>query len=280
MSFNYRNAKNAEATARFWGKSLDRPDWYKVNAAAPEADTTEVIIFDVIGWPYNSADQFVRDLAAIKSPKITVRINSPGGDVFDGLAIFNALQEHEAHVTTRIEGLAASIASVIALGGDTVEAHASTMYMIHEPWVLTAGNQYDLRDVADVLGKIGKNLIDVYAANSSVGKRELKQMMADETWLTAEEAKDRGFIDQVITNAQPVKAGFDLSIFAHTPEGIGDEPEGKTLTKREIERALRDAGASRSFAKSIAAGCGGGGPQRDAEAINDCIQKLITAIKQ
>jgi len=251
MKLAYRSEKNAEAVARYWGKSLDKPDWYRIEAKDDD-NNAEIIIYDVVGWPYNDAFDLIRNLGTIKAKNISVRINSPGGDVFDGVAIFNALKEHPAHVTTKIEGLAASIASIIALAGDEVQAHKNAMYMVHDPWVLAAGNQYDLREIADILGKIGGNMLDIYYDKSNIGKRELKQMMKDETWFTAAEAKDRGLIDTILDTGA-AKAQFDLSMFANAPDGITGSKEGKELDEREIERALRDAGASRSFAKMIVA---------------------------
>jgi ATP-dependent Clp protease, protease subunit len=250
MNLKYRNKHGAEATARYWGKVLDKKDWYKVEALSD--DEAEVLIYDVIGWPFNDAGDLVRSLAEMKQKTITVRINSPGGDVFDAMAIFNALQSHKSKVVTRIESLAASAASVIALAGKEVQAYKNAMVMIHEPWIYTAGNQYDLREMADILEKISGNMIDIYSGNSGIGKKEAKQMMKDETWLTAKEAKEKGFVDTII-DGKAAKAQFDLSMYANAPDGITGNKEGRDLDEREIELALRDAGASRSFAKMIVA---------------------------
>jgi len=274
MKLAYRSEKNAEAVARYWGKSLEKPDWYKIEAKDDD-NNAEIIIYDVVGWPYIDAFDLIRNLGTIKAKNISVRINSPGGDVFDGVAIFNALKEHPAHVTTKIEGLAASIASIIALAGDEVQAHKNAMYMVHDPWVLAAGNQYDLREIADILGKIGGNMLDIYYDKSNIGKRELKQMMKDETWFTAAEAKDRGLIDTILDTGA-AKAKFDLSIYANVPDELEDsDREGATLSKQEIERALRDAGASRSFAKSIAARGSNGNSQRDVGGVKADIDKIL-----
>ena len=251
MNQKYRNRKTAEAVARFWNKPLDKPDWFKVQAISD--DETEIMIYDVIGWPFISADNFVRALAEITAKTVTVRINSPGGDVFDGMAIFNALKNYQqGKVITRIEGIAASMASIIALSGKEVQAFANTMYMIHEPYAFTAGNQYSLRELADILEKMSGQMIDIYSSNASPGKREIAQMMKDEAWLTAKEAKEKGFIDTIV-DGKAAKAQFDLSMFANAPDGITDSKEGRELDEREIERALRDAGASRTFAKMIVA---------------------------
>ena len=250
MNQKYRNKHGAEATARFWGKTLDKKDWYKVEALSD--DEAEVLIYDVIGWPFNDAGDLVRALAEMKQKTITVRINSPGGDVFDAMAIFNALQSHKSKVVTRIESLAASAASVIALAGKEVQAYKNAMVMIHEPWIYTAGNQYDLREMADILEKISGNMIDIYSGNSSVGKKEAKQMMKDETWLTAKEAKEKGFVDTIL-DGKAAKAQFDLSMFANAPEGMGFDTDQKP-TARDAEKALREVGYTRDEAKAIIAG--------------------------
>lgn len=246
----YRNTRNAEATARFWGKPLGKPEWYKVQALSD--DEAEIMIYDVIGWPYNDASELVRALNGIKAKTITVRINSPGGDVFDGMAIFNALQSHQSKVVTRVEGLAASMASVIAMAGKEVQAYKNTMLMIHNAWVFAVGDQNVLREVADLLEKIDGNLLDIYVGKTKTGKREMKQMMADETWLTASEAKEKGFINTIIESGTAAKAEFDLSIFGNVPDDLIDQH--KQPTERQLERALRDAGFSRADAKALLAG--------------------------
>jgi len=278
MNLKYRNSKTAEAVAKFWNKPLDKPDWFKVQAISD--DETEIMIYDVIGWPFISADNFVRALAEITAKTVTVRINSPGGDVFDGMAIFNALKTYNGKVVTRIEGIAASMASVIALAGKEVQAYANTMYMIHEPYAFTAGNQYSLRELADILEKMSGQMIDIYSSNASPGKREIAQMMKDEAWLTAKEAKEKGFIDTVL-DGKGAKAQFDLSMFSNVPDGLDGSREGGELTEREIERALRDAGASRSFAKSVAVGrsAGNDGDQRDVESLKSSIKAMITTFQ-
>ena len=248
MNLKYRNQRNAEATARYWNKPIDKADWYKIEALS--GDNTEVMIYDVIGWPFNDAGEIIRALAGIDTKTVTVRINSPGGDVFDAIAIFNALQSHKSKIITRIESLAASAASFIALAGKEVQAYQNAMVMIHEPWVLAAGSQHDLREIADILEKISGNMVDIYSQNSNVGKKEIRDMLQAETWFTAKEARERGFVDTII-DGKAAKAQFDLSMFAHVPDSFtGNDHE---LTERDAEKALRDAGFSRNKAKAILA---------------------------
>lgn len=269
MNFKYRNQRNAEATARYWNKAIDKSDWYKIEALSE--DNTEILIYDVIGWPFNDAGEIIRAMAGINTKNVTVRINSPGGDVFDAMAIFNALQSHKSKIVTRVESLAASAASFIALAGKEVQAYQNAMFMIHEPWVLAAGNQYDLREISDILEKISGNMVDIYSQNSSVGKKEIRDMMKAETWFTAKEAKENGFIDTII-DGKAAKAQFNLSMFAHVPDGLSDESQGRELTRKETERALRNAGASREYARAVAA--------KRAEASDEECAEIATQIKK
>lgn len=263
MQYKYRSQKNAESTARYWNKPIDKSDWYKIEALSE--DDTEVLIYDVIGWPFNDASELVRALADIKTKTVTVRINSPGGDVFDAIAIFNALQSHKSKIITKIESLAASAASFIALAGKEVQAYQNAMFMIHDPWVLAAGNQYDLREIADILEKISGNMVDIYSQNSNVGKKEIREMLKTETWFTAKEAKDKGFIDTII-DGKAAKAQFDLSMFAHVPDEF--KIEGHEPTEREKEKALRDVGLSLKEAQAFLAG------RRDCKGIDELVAQI------
>lgn len=267
MNLKYRNHKNAEAISRLWNKPLDKADWFKVQAAAD--GESEILIYDYVGWPFNDPRDLISALAGMDS--VTVRLNSPGGDVFDGTAIYNALKSHKGAVTTRIEGLAASMASVIAMAGGKVQAYDNAMLMIHNAWVYSAGNQYDLREIADILEKIDGNILNAYYEKSKVGKRELTDMMKAETWFTAKEAKEKGFIDTIV-NGKAAKAAFDLSIFANAPEGLFEDHEGRELTRKETERALRNAGASREYARAMAA--------KRADASNAEIVEVAAQIKK
>lgn len=253
MKLAYRNPKNAVAVAAYWGKSLDKPDWYSINAAA--GDEAEIFIYDVIGWPYNDAGELVRMMAGMRDRPVTMRINSPGGDVFDGMSIYNAAANHPGGVTVRIEGLAASMASIVAMAGRKVEAYQNTMVMIHNAWMGVVGDHNFMREMADVIEKISGQMLDVYVGKAKTGKREMKQMMDDETFMTAQEAKEKGLIDTVLANGKGAKALFDLP-FSNVPECL--RAEGNEPTEREIERALRDVGLSKNKAKkalALLAGC-------------------------
>lgn len=173
-------------------------------AAAP--DTTDILLYDEIGYWGITAKDFVAALETITTPNICVRINSPGGDVFDGLAIYNALKSHKANVTCVIDGLAASAASFIALAGSTVSIHQSAMVMIHRAWGFAVGNQASMLDIAAVLGKIDNQLAAIYAKQTGKSVEEIAALMTgdvDGTWFTADEAAALNLVDEVVVPASP-----------------------------------------------------------------------------
>jgi ATP-dependent Clp protease, protease subunit len=143
--------------------------------------------------------QFADDLKALGDvDEISVRINSGGGDVFAGLAIHNMLKRHKAKVTVYVDGLAASIASIIAMAGDKVVMPKGSMMMVHNPWTsVWGGDAEDFRHTADVLDKIRDSLVDVYAEKTKLDKEEIKALLDAETWLTAEDAVAKGFADEI-----------------------------------------------------------------------------------
>jgi len=249
MRYAYRTQANAQAIAAIYNKPLDKPEWFKVIAAKKDDEESEILLFDYIGWPYNDPRDFVQALAGMGD--VTIRINSPGGDTFDGAAIYNSITSHKGNVTTRIEGLAASMASVIAVAGKKVQAYDNTMVMVHNAWTFTMGNQYELRDMADLLEKVDGTILDAYQKKTKMGKKEIAQMMKDTTWMTAKEAKDKGFIDEIVTG-KSVKGDFNLSIFANLPDELKFDNDTEP-TIRDLEKALRDAGLSRNSAKAVLA---------------------------
>jgi len=275
MKLSYRNERTAKFIASYYSKPLDKPDWYSINAVSD--DEAEILLYDYIGWPYNEAGDFVRALGELRQGKIVIRINSPGGDVFDAHAIHNAIKAHPSKPTTRIESLAASAASYISIAGSERQAYKNTMAMIHEPMTGMWGNQYELREVADILEQISGSMIEMYADNTNVGKRELKDMLKVETWMNAKAMKEKGFIDTIIEAGKPVKAQFDLSMFANIPEGLSNGAN-EEATEREKEKALRDVGFSQKEAKAILAGRKEG-TQRDVEGIQAEVDRIINIMK-
>lgn len=274
MKLSYRNEKNAKYIAAQYSKSLDKPDWYKIESVAE--GETEVLVYDYIGWPYNDARAFVGALTGITKGNITIRINSPGGDVFDGHAIHNAIRAHPLKPVTRIESLAASAASYIAIAGHEKQAYKNAMIMIHEPMTGFWGNQHELREVADILQQINGTLIDMYADNTNLGKREIKEMLMAETWFTTKEAKEKGFIDTIIEAGKPISAKFDLSMFANSPT------EFREPNIRNIENLLREAGGlSKDKAKAVLArGWKAIGDDQDIGGANDIAKTTLNKLKK
>lgn len=174
-----------------------RASWYEIRNQ--DGDVAVLRIYDEIHWLFGvDAATFADDLAQITAREIRVEINSPGGDVFDGIAIFNALRAHPARVTTRVDGLAASAASVVAQAGDSRLMMSGAQMMIHEAWGLAIGNATDMREMAELLDRQTDNIIGIYAERSGRDRDELAAMVSDETWFTAQEAVDAGLADEVI----------------------------------------------------------------------------------
>jgi ATP-dependent protease ClpP protease subunit len=183
-----------------WVVRSSRPMTGITIRAAARKGSAEVTIYDPIGqdWIGNgvTAKKFREELLALgELDEIVVRINSPGGEVFDGFAIYNALKDNPARVVVHVDGLAASIASVIAMAGDEVIMGRGATLMIHNPWTLAIGDADDMRKVAEQLDKVGKGLVDAYMSRAKVSRQRVISWMDDETWFTAEEAVGAGFAD-------------------------------------------------------------------------------------
>lgn len=195
-------------------------------AQTANAKSAEILIYGDIGdswWSESvSAAQFVRELNALDADDITVRINSIGGSVPDGIAIHNAMKRHKATITTVIDGMALSIASLIALGGDRVEMAENAAYMVHAPWTYAAGNSAELRDVADMLDTWAGAMSTSYASKTGKPEAEMLGLLTDgkDHWYTAAEAKEAGYVDEVIS-AMPVaamaRASGELNRFRDVP---------------------------------------------------------------
>jgi ATP-dependent Clp endopeptidase proteolytic subunit ClpP len=209
-------------------------------------DETEIVIYDVIGedfWTGEgvSAKKFAAILAEVETPGILLKINSPGGNVFDGIAIYNDLVAHKAKVRVVITGLAASAASIIAMAGDEIEIAANAHIMIHNAWVMAVGNRNDLREVADFLEDIDAALAETYAARTSQSEKNISAMMDSETWMRGQAAIDFGFADRIAgDDSSTAQAAYDISLFAAAPVGL----------KKQIEAALREAGYSNTESKA------------------------------
>jgi ATP-dependent protease ClpP protease subunit len=203
--------------------------WYTIKALADGSDDgpAEILIYDEISpmWGVSAAD-FVRDLAAIDASEITVRINSPGGSVFDGIAILNALRGHDATITTVVDSLAASIASVIAMGGDRVVMNKNSSMMIHNAWDLAVGNADELQQAADRLRGFSTNIASIYADKAGGTVDDWQALMDAETWYTADEAVAAGLADETIveTVKTPSYARASLERFKYAGREAAPAP--------------------------------------------------------
>lgn len=214
--------------------------WFKVDNKA-SSDTTVVEIMDEIGgWWGVTAKDFISQLKEIETPKIELHINSPGGEVFDGVAIYNALKNHDAEVTVYVDALAASAASFIAQAGDKIIMSKGSTMMIHDGLAFCVGNEKDMLDTANVLSKISNNIAELYADRAGGTTEEWRALMREEVWYTASEAVDAGLADEVASSTAPAEAvaatnKWDLSIFNHA--GRADAPSPAEVRSQIINRA-------------------------------------------
>ena len=173
---------------------MDRK-WYSL--AESENGEAEISLYDEIGAYGVGAKQFLADLGKLKGKHVHLRINSPGGSVVDGTAIFNALRRHEGGVTVHIDALAASMASVIAMAGMPTLMADNALLMVHNPWTISMGDSDDLRKEADLLDKLKDSIRSAYKRKTDLSDAELQDMMDAETWLDSVDAVALGFVDAI-----------------------------------------------------------------------------------
>ncbi|MFG1846762.1 head maturation protease, ClpP-related [Micromonospora carbonacea] len=205
-----------------------RRDWYRINNLA-STGAAEVWIYDEIGWFGVSAQDFIRDVNAITADRLDVHISSPGGDVFDAVAIFQALRNHKASITTYVDSLAASSASFIALAGDKRVIAPHGMVMIHEAWGMCIGNAADMGKMVDELDRVSANIASIYATRAGGEVDEWRAAMRAETWYSPAEAVAAGLMHEVQQDtdkqpAEPARNGWDLSIFNYAGRDAAPPP--------------------------------------------------------
>lgn len=195
-------------------------------------ESADLYIYSEIGesfWGESlTANDFKEDLDSIGEVKnLNIYINSPGGSVFDGLAIHNMLQRHKAYKTVYVDGLAASIASVIALAGDKLIIPENAFFMIHLPSAMAMGNATDFRKMADTLDQITEGILNVYEPKSKKTREELLDMMTSETWMTGIEALENGFADEVeeSKNIAACMSSDFFNRYKNVPENLVKEDE-------------------------------------------------------
>ncbi len=213
------------------------------------ADNAEIYLYDVIGEDFFggiSAKMFADEMNKIKGVKnIDVRINSPGGNVFDGFTMYTLLKSSKANTNVFVDGLAASIASVIAMAGDSIEISSTGMMMIHDPSGFTIGTSQDHRKQADLLDKIRDQIVDVYGSRTGMDKAMIADMMAGEKWFNSQEAMDAKMVDSIgVDKAIAACLRTDLFKYKNLPQNFvqpvatGEEIE---LRKRKELRERIDS---------------------------------------
>jgi ATP-dependent Clp protease protease subunit len=211
--------------------------WYTMKAKDDDKTHAEILIYDEIGkswWGEDtvSAKQFNADLKALGALKtIALRINSPGGDVFDGIAIHNTVKNHAATVTAYVDGLAASAASYIAMAADKIVMPENSFLLVHGASGYSMGNADDMRAVADDLERIDKSLTATYSARSTKSEAKVKALMKEDRLMDATEALDYGLCDEV---SKPIKmaAKFSLRLL---PKAAAERFKAVAKIKSEAE---------------------------------------------
>jgi len=197
-------------------------NWYNINSKASKV--VDVYIFDEIGMGGVNAQGFIEEIKSFKDSPMNLHINCVGGDVFDGMAIYNIIKKRTATTTVYIEGIAASMGSVIALAANKVVMAENSLFMIHNAWGGAMGEAKEMKKTAKLLDKISGEIADIYVKKTKLPYDKVKEMMDEETWLNAEEALELGFIDS-ISDAIKVAAKYDVSKF-------------KNITNKEIKNKL------------------------------------------
>lgn len=231
-----------------------------------------ITMFDTIGEDFWTGDgvtakKVTAQLRAIGDRPITVQINSAGGDMFEGIAIYNVLREHSQEITVQIIGMAASAASIIAMAGDKIEIGSASFLMIHNAWVLAIGNRHDMAETATFLEPFDAAMRDVYAQRSGMKADDVAKMMDDETWLSGSVAIDKGFADALLAADQVTQDEKTRS-------------EDKRVNEvRAMELQLMASGLSRSQARErINKIKGTPGAAPEASTTDSAGAELVTAV--
>lgn len=216
-----------------------------IKAAKP--DENSISVFDVIGADYwgegITASRIAGILRSIGGADVTVNINSPGGDMFEGLAIYNLLREYEGKVTVKVLGLAASAASVIAMAGDEVQIGRGAFLMIHNCWVYAMGNRHDLAQIASDMEPFDKAMGDIYAARTGLSADDVAAMMDSETYIGGSDAVDKGFADRLLS-----------------ADEISDDDDSPAAALRKLDALLAKTDAPRSERRRLLKALSGNKP--------------------
>ncbi|ELY3757260.1 Clp protease ClpP [Cronobacter sakazakii] len=220
--------------------------WNGSIRAARDGDNS-ISIFDVIGADYwgegVTASRIAGALRSLNGADVTVNINSPGGDMFEGLAIYNLLREYDGKVTVKVLGLAASAASIIAMAGDEVQIGRGAFLMIHNCWVCAMGNRHDLAQIATDMAPFDKAMSDIYQARSGLDAATVDKMMDGETYIGGSEAVEKGFADSLLS-----------------ADEIADDEESPAAALRKLDALLAKANTPRSERRKLLKALSGSTP--------------------
>lgn len=205
----------------------------------------ELLIYSDIGDSFFgdsvSAISVKAQLDKMPEGDLSVRINSPGGSVFDGFAIYNLIKQRPGNTTVYVDGLAASAASIIAMAGDTIVMANNALMMIHDPWAMAMGSADEMRDTANLLDKIKGSIVSTYASRTGVDGDEVATMMANETWMNASEAIELGFATETEDGGQSVSNLSKPWIRnAPKPSQIPENPQAQTAWRIALQKRRLD----------------------------------------
>lgn len=223
-----------------------------VRAAATGSDNNVISVLDTIGEDFFGGGITARRVSAalrsIGNKDVVVELNSPGGDYFEGLAIYNVLREHPKQVTVKILGLAASAAAVIAMAGDEILMPRAGFMMIHNTWVMAIGDQNALRDTADFLAPFDKVAADIFATRTGIDQKKITKMLDAETWIGGADAVDQGFADDFLpADAVDAKAKNEITGGVHAMRRIEAAlAKGERLPRSERRRLIKELSATPS----------------------------------
>ncbi|MBB3396865.1 head maturation protease, ClpP-related [Rhizobium sp. BK060] len=254
--------------------------WAERPLAADGSDSDTITMFDVIGEDYWSgtgvtAKRISAALRAIGDKDVRIQINSPGGDLFEGIAIYNMLRAHKAKVTIEVLGWAASAASIIAMAGDEIRMGVGTFMMVHNAWGVVIGNRHDLAEASSLFEGFDSAIADIYGARTGAKRKDIVALMDAETFMGPSEAVKNGFADVI-----------DDSLSA----GDGDTKnmDRRLMARRRTEAALAKAGFTRDKRSEILDEIGVNTAPRDASrhkaardagVPNAALQQLINTFK-
>jgi len=212
----------------------NKQSWYSINAKQTD-EFVDVYLYDEVGSYGVSAKDFVNDIKLLKGKDIYLHINCVGGEVFDGMAIYNTLKKYKGRVIAYVEGIAASMGSIIPLAADEIIMSENSLYMIHNAWGGAMGEAKDMRKTATLLDKLSSEIANIYSKKTNLPLSQIEEMMDEETWFNSEEALQYGFIDR-ISDAVMVAAKYDITKFKNKTQKeivnqLNNNKKSKTMTE-------------------------------------------------